>query len=232
MEEIRYGLLVPGTTLPRWQVDVLDHLDALGGVRPVLLVVDAGAGGPRPSARDLWRRRRLAWTLFNRWSATGARSLEPVDLGGRLGSLPRVEVTVRTEGYWQEFPDADVEAVRSHHPDLLLRFGFNMIRGGILDVAPLGVWSYHHDDERVHRGGPPCFWELAHGDEVTGVLLQRLTDRLDGGVPLARARFATVPHSYRRNRDQAYLGAADLPAQVCGRILAGDPRALSAAPSG
>jgi len=43
-----------------------------------------------------------------------------------------------------------------------------------------GVWSWHHGDEDKYRGGPPAFWEIVNADPVTGALLQRLTERLDG----------------------------------------------------
>ncbi len=229
---LRYGVMVPGTTLPRWQVEVLDALDAVEGVEPVLVVVDGGPRVPRPTVGELWGRRRLAWTLFNRASARGSAALAPVDCSGRFAGLATMTVRPRVAGAWQEFPEAALRELREHGPDLLLRLGFGLLRGEVLEAAPLGVWSFHHDDERVIRGGPPCFWEMAHGDPVTGVLLQRLTDRLDGGVPLARAAFATVPHSYRRNRDQAYLGAACLPAQVASRVLADGPSAVEGDPSG
>src|SRR6185503_6905546 len=75
--------------------------------------------------------------------------------------------------------------------------------------------------ERVIRGGPPSFWEIERSVPTTGVLFQRLTDRLDGGIPLARATFRTVAPSYPRNRDVVSLGAADLPARVARGVLAG-----------
>ncbi len=223
--------MVAGTTLPRWQAEVLDALAQVDGARLVLVVRDAAPPAPRPSARELWSAGRLAWTVFNRAAARRSVALRPVDCTARFEGVPQVDVVVRTEGHWQEFPDEALDAVRAARPDMLLRLGFGMVRGEVLDVAPLGIWSFHHDDERVVRGGPPCFWELAQGDPVSGVLLQRLTDRLDGGVPLARAAFSTVPQSYRRNRDQSYLGAAGLPAQVARRVLADGPGAVDAPPS-
>ena len=83
------------------------------------------------------------------------------------------------------------------------------------------MWSFHHDDERVIRGGPPSFWEVADELPTTGVLLQRLTDALDAGIPLARATFRTVGYSYPRNRDRAALGAAVLPAKVARAVRYG-----------
>ena len=83
------------------------------------------------------------------------------------------------------------------------------------------MWSFHHDDEQVYRGGPPCFWEIYSGDPVTGSVLQRLTERLDGGVVLHKGWFRTIDHSYARNRDQAYFGGADWPARVAADIRDG-----------
>ena len=113
----------------------------------------------------------------------------------------------------------------------MLRFGFGILRGEVLDVARHGIWSFHHDDERVIRGGPPSFWEVNDGLATTGVLLQRLTDKLDAGIPLARATFRTVDYSYPRNRDRAALGAAALPAKVARAVRGGlvDTSALPAA---
>ncbi len=231
MDELRWGVMVSGTSLPRWQAEVVDALLAVEGARLVVVVRDAAPAAPRPSAGELWSQGRLAWTLFNRAAARRSVALRTVDCSDRFAGVPQVDVVVRAEGHWQEFPDDALGDVAAQRPDMLLRLGFGMVRGTVLDVAPLGIWSFHHDDERVVRGGPPCFWELAHGDPVSGVLLQRLTDRLDGGAPLARAAFATVPQSYRRNRDQSYLGAAGLPAQVARRVLADGPQVVEVAPS-
>jgi hypothetical protein len=218
---LRYGVLLDSMTVPRWQALVLDELDRVPGVE--LVVVGSNlAGRARPSVSELWARRRLAWTVFNRTASRGATSLTPVDLTERLGGVHVVELPVNQQGSWQEF-DADAcGALRENRPDFLLRLGFGLIRGPILDVAPLGVWSFHHGDERAYRGGPPAFWELVEQADVTGVLLQRLNEQIDAGTPLGRAFFPTVPHSYRQNRDQAYLGAVQLPAQACRRVLAGD----------
>jgi len=84
------------------------------------------------------------------------------------------------------FNAEDVATINKKDLDFILRFGFNIIRGEILNAARYGVWSFHHDDERKYRGSPPGFWELYYRDPVTGSILQRLTDRLDGGIVLKR----------------------------------------------
>ncbi len=56
--------------------------------------------------------------------------------------------------YEHRFPPEAVERIRAADLDVLLRFGFNIIRAQILETARYGVWSYHHGDNREYRGQP------------------------------------------------------------------------------
>jgi hypothetical protein len=137
----------------------------------------------------------------------------------------------RRDKYSQYFDDGHIGALGAMNLDFLIKFGFGIIRGAILAAARYGVWSFHHGDETRYRGVPSCFWEIYHGDPVTGSILQRLTERLDGGVVLKRGHFQTIPDSYVRNRDRAYMGSAEWPAQVCRDILHGEAGYLDGPPS-
>lgn len=183
-----------------------------------LLVVESA-----PTDARSRRARRGFWEAYNNGCvARRSRAVERVDSSGILGGLPVLHVQPELRGrYSQHFPPDAIETIRSYDLDVLLRFGFGILHGEILDVPRYGVWSFHHDDDRVIRGGPPGFWEVYDGLPTTGVLFQRLTDRLDAGVPLERAVFRTVQHSYPRNRDEAAMGAAVLPVKVARAVRNG-----------
>lgn len=101
----------------------------------------------------------------------------------------------------QHFSEKDLEIIRWHKPDVILRFGFNILRGEILTVAKHGVWSYHHADHETIRGGPAGFWEYILGHNITGAILQRLTDKLDDGIVLRKGYWSLTKHSFRENLD-------------------------------
>lgn len=231
---LRVGVLARGLTLARWQREVLEHLLQGGDVDLVAVITDE-SGVHRPSLVQRLRSPRLLWNVYNnRWMAMWASAIERVDCSDLLAGLPRERITPVFVGRWsQHFSDDALRRVRAHELDVMIRFGFGILRGDVLESARHGIWSFHHDDERVVRGGPPSFWEVADGHPTTGVLLQRLTDRLDAGVPLARATFRTVGYSYPRNRDQAARGAAILPASVARAVRYGwlDPAHLPLAAS-
>jgi hypothetical protein len=123
--------------------------------------------------------------------------------------------TTTKKKYSEYFSDTDVKSIKSYQLDFILRFGFNIVRGDILNTAKYGVWSFHHDDEQKYRGGPPGFWEILKNDPATGVILQRLTDKLDGGIILKKGFFKTINHSYTGQIDQLYFASAKWPLQVC-----------------
>ena len=89
------------------------------------------------------------------------------------------------------FPPEAIEAVRAHDLDVILRFGFNILRGDVLTTARYGVWSFHHGDNDSYRGGPALFWEVVEDNPCSGVILQVLTEKLDDGLVLCKSLFAT-----------------------------------------
>jgi len=112
-----------------------------------------------------------------------------------------------------------------------MRFGFGIIRGPILDVPRYGIWSYHHGDLDKYRGIPPGFWEIYHADPVSGVTLQRLTERLAAGVVLHRGHFKIIDKSYLQSVDNALMASTDFPVRVVRDIVSGAGRYVDGAAS-
>jgi hypothetical protein len=230
---IRFGVLCAGTTLQAWQAQCVAQLLKLDDVRLALVIVDHGnAHSPALSERirSIHVNRLLFQLYRNRFFRPRAR--RPVDLRATLSKAPVIHCTLAKKGRFSRyFSKEAVQAIRGYDLDFILLFSRGIFRGDILNAARYGVWSYHHDDEEKYRGGPPCFWEIYHGDPVTGAILQRLTDRLDGGIVLRKGFVRTVAHSYAGNVDAAYFKSAPWPAQVCVDIRNGRAGYLSAPPS-
>lgn len=121
-----------------------------------------------------------------------------------LSEVPRLTVMPRQSQWSDVVPEDDLEQIRSHDLDVLVRCGFRILRGGILGAAKHGVWSYHHGDNRVNRGGPPGFWESLESWPDTGSVLQILTEDLDNGHVLYRSWSCTYPFSLQDNRSNYY----------------------------
>lgn len=217
MRPLRVGLLLDGTQLQRWQAWCVETLLARGDISVELAVCKRStATGPTGLRKQLQRLRRLPrrltdipWLLVDRADRrfaerdrSGAGAIvEKVPLASLPVEVPVLEVEpdVSASGLFHRLSADDLATIEGYELDVMLRFGFNILQGGILESARHGIWSFHHADNRVNRGGPPGFWEVAQGAPVTGVIVQRLGTQLDNGEVLARAWYSTNPISWNRN---------------------------------
>ena len=228
-EPLRIGLLLNSSTeISAVAAKIIEDIKASNFAGIELLVVrktsahkPASDRTPNSAARKFLRRisdsklrSHLLYDLYLRLDARMKPANDPlakVDSRTLLAGIETHEVEPIEKKFVQFFPADAVEKIRSMDLDVLIRFGFNILHGDILHAARYGVWSYHHGDNEFYRGGPPHFWELLEGSQLSGVILQVLTEELDAGLVLCKSLFATEPTlSVSRNRYTPYWGSSDM----------------------
>jgi hypothetical protein len=212
---LRIGIMLDSLTSSAWVAKIVEDIQASEFAQIELIVLNTPLPQERP---PLGKRLRNHWklTLFHRYeqwdyerNKTTPDAKAAADLSPLLGDIPRITVHPIRKGFTDRIPDDELESIRSHRLDVLFRFGFRIIRGGILNAAQYGVWSFHHDDNLEYRGGPPLFWEIFEKNPVSGTILQILTDSLDGGQVIYRSHSSTDKSSLYRNRNPIYWKTAD-----------------------
>ncbi len=219
------GLLLDGPELSRLSAAVIEDIQASNFARIEFAVYrKATEDRPRRSSgvlntalRTLMNsnlRRHALYNLYLRFDRKRKRPNDPlelVDCRPLLSNIESVEVEPIGKKFVHRFPPETIERVRAKNLDVLIRFGFNILKGDILTAARYGVWSYHHGDNDFYRGGPAHFWELREGSPLSGVILQVLTEELDAGLVLCKSLFPTeATLSVSANRFGPYWGASDL----------------------
>jgi hypothetical protein len=127
-----------------------------------------------------------------------------VDAGALINQIKHTQtlyLNPARKGFLDIFSKEDADRVKSYGLDIILRHEFNIIRGDILNAARYGIWSYHHADNAVNRGGPAGFWEIVNNDPCCGVTLQQLTPELDGGLVIDKAWFNWHWSFFKNNND-------------------------------
>lgn len=209
---IRFGVMNTGRSFRSWQADCLRELLSVEGTRFSLLIVEEPH---RPDGASLF-------SLYSRrFQAVTDRAVDTDSVQG---------VPALSHGAETAYSEEDLAAIRPYGLDFILRFAPGPVRGGILALPPLGVWSFRLGDER-YRGGPAGFWECYEGDPVTGAVLERLCDDPDGGVVLKQGHFETRRSSYATTLETVHSRAARWPAQVVRELQDGAAGYLEAPPS-
>jgi hypothetical protein len=213
---LRIGIMLDSYVSSAWVAKTIEDIQASGFAQVTLVVLNTPP--PSPGKPPLGKRLRNHWklTLYHRYeqwdykrNKTEPDAKATVDLTSLLRDVPSITVHPLRKGFTDRIPEDELASINSHSLDVLFRFGFRIIRGGILNAARYGVWSFHHDDNLEYRGGPPLFWEIYEQNPVSGTILQILTDSLDGGYVIYRGHSSTDKSSLYRSRNPIYWKTAE-----------------------
>lgn len=219
---LKFAVMCNAHSLQQWQADAIEELLTHANARLVLLVLPDKQAQTQPGL--FFRIRHYRWDklFFKQYYRHLFRpdSFRPADVSGLFQDVPEVRCRITLKHKYSEyFSKEDIEKIGAYQPDFILKFGFGIVRGDILNSVPYGIWSFHHGDEQKYRGVPPAFWEILRQDSVTGAILQRLTETLDSGIILRKGFFPTINHSWKANLDQVIELSKNWPADVCREII-------------
>lgn len=201
---------------------IIEEIAASSFGNIVLIVKNQGVETRMSAPRRLVHNRKgLLYALYtkldNRFSRVESDAFEQTDISALCESIDVIGVSPVMTKFRDALTDADCDAIAARQVDVFLRFGFRILHGRVLNVARYGIWSYHHGDSHVHRGSTPGFWEVMNDDDVTGSMLQVLTEDLDNGRVIYRSWAPTINRfSVKKNLNNYYWKTA----RFVGRKLA------------
>lgn len=196
-------LLVDSYKLRRWQYAALETAITRGlsidsvlfcnnVYRPRRQIKHAGYYGIRITAmRHRWNS-RLSWRPL----------VEP--------GAPIVHFDALGTGPWQSIPPDLTRRIMGRDTAVVIKFGMGLLRDPDAFAVTHGVVSFHHGDPSAYRGRPAGFYELLQGADHVGVIVQRISNKLDAGIVLAYASGKLFPYSYRQTLEGAYRNSAYL----------------------
>ena len=201
--------LLANPYLERWQILALERAIEQTDIEiPLVLVAAPTDSGVDPEAAasavngglgiDTIRlgasllARERAWSLVvaeRKLAELVGDQVHPLEHRKRVADVDCLEEsTIRhvrpiEDGNWNELPESAVEAA-TEQCDVVVRFGFGLVRGDILTATEHGVLSFHPADIRRYRGlGPPK--AFVDDRSSIGATLQRLSEEIDGGEIVA-----------------------------------------------
>lgn len=222
-DKLKYGIMCNNNHIARWQLEVVKKLQQSGLCECILIINNPSKNIKKQNLlHKIFSKNLLYNYLINRLFAVEAEKKTSI-----TGLADILTVNIIKKGkYTEYFRDEDITKIKSYQLDFILRFGFGIIRGNILQVAKWGIWSYHHGDEQRYRGGPFGFWEIFNHEKTTSVVLQKLTEKLDAGYILLKREYKTIFHSWKESRQKLLMCNIDMPLQLI-NIIQHNPDYLS-----
>ncbi len=217
--KLKIGILIPEfDALHNFEIEIIKTLLDDKEVELALLIRD-GRKLVQQNESSFWNKifsKNFLGRLFFKLQCAIEKRLFPAPIHNRkaevvqgLQGIPELYLTPIRKGFLDVFSPADSKQVAAYELDVLLRYEFDIIRGDILNSAKQGIWSFHHADNAVNRGGPACFWEIVNKEPYIGVTLQKLTPVLDGGMVIEKA-FFNYSHSFVASRQIVFDGSVSL----------------------
>jgi len=127
----------------------------------------------------------------------------------KLAKVKKIVLKPKRKGFLDYFSENDAEKIKKYDLDIILWHGFNIIRGPILNIPKNGIWSFHHGDNAINRGGPTGFWEIIENRDNLGVTLQKLKEELDGGYIIDKS-FYNIHWSCVKNANDLRMQSVTL----------------------
>ncbi len=212
---LRIGLLIDSFVQRKWIHQVVSEIQSSDFAEVHLVIKNETPSKPSQGRlKSYWQNRQyLLYALYGKIDERRVKvepdAFEPIDLQPLLGDTPVIPVTPEMKKYSDWFPEDALTQIREFDLDVALCFGFRILKGEALKIARHGVWSFHHGDNLVNRGGPAAFWEVMDGAPVTGSVLQILTEDLDNGRVIYRSWSPTADRfSVKANRNNLYWKSA------------------------
>lgn len=213
---IRVGILLDGPEVQAWQELVIREIENSGIAKIAALIINRTPKSSGTKSPFLYRMfRKIDRILFKE----NLDAFQKKRIFETIGSnIPQIKVTPVQKKFTDYFPEESLEEIKNLNLDVLLRFGFRILKGELLQATKLGVWSFHHGDPGYYRGGPPAFWEVINGRPISSYVLMQLTEDLDQGPVLYQSWIQTDPLSVQRNANRLFWASAQAPKRVLQEI--------------
>ncbi len=216
--KLRIGILLDSYTVEAWELKIIKTLNDCdyADIQLAILNDEKQVNQNRSLISKIKRNqgkiiylviRKLLDAIYKKFIERGAHLPDAsrlVDSSSVLKNVPAIKVRPVRKKWSDYFSDNDVEAIKEYDIDILIRFGYRILRGEILSAAKYGIWSYHHGDNSINRGGPAGFWENMESWSEVGSILQILTEDLGNGTVLCKSFSCVNKISMQDNKSNYY----------------------------
>jgi hypothetical protein len=123
------------------------------------------------------------------------------NISGLLESSQLINAKAVQDGNFDIICSEVIQEVQSAQVDILVKLGFNNLKGDLLSIPKFGVWAYRFGNEEQEDEMFAGYWEVIKEKPVTEAILFTLNPEGQVGKILYRSQLSTYKLSPSRNRN-------------------------------
>lgn len=209
-KKLRVGILLDNSHLETWQYNILEAIARSDYASLELGIINKIQNDPtKYFDKPVSDRKTLLYSAYTRMekriSQCKPDASALIDTRKIFENIPKIEIQPKMDLYYDYFAEEDVKKIKEFDLDVIIKCGFRMLKGDILNAANYGIWAYHYSDETRIKGGPQGFWETFERMGERGVTLDILTEDMEDKIVLYRSYFSCDSHFVSLNNNRCYL---------------------------
>ena len=186
MNKISAALILDSNLIENWQREALNHASDVLDIKLILNCENTN------NKKSIFK--NFFYYLINFCSLKNNNSIKTKF---QRDELKTISFKSLYSGAWQSIPKEISKQILKDDIKLVIKFGMSLLA---IDesLQQLDILSFHHGDPEYYRGRPAGFYEIYNNDSRVGIIVQKLSNTLDGGLIYARGFSKIYNYSYKK----------------------------------
>ncbi len=177
---LKIGILIKDfNQLQNWELRIIENIKNDPDLELTLLIKDGRVKNhhktPKKSFTNFLFNKQV---LFEKKRyLKNIQTTNKADIFRYLDTIPTIEVKPKRDGDVDIFSIDDSQKTKGYNLDVILKHGFNIISGEILNIAKHGIWLLAYG-KNLQNADPPGFLEVLNKEPVVEVSLRQLCSEI------------------------------------------------------
>jgi hypothetical protein len=126
------------------------------------------------------------------------------DVSELFKDIPELNINSGTGFYCERFNSQAINEIKNFNLDIIIKFGFHILKGDILKIPKYGIWAHSIDDYKIINAINSGFWEVVRNCPVTNSALGILKEEAEEREIIFSSWESTCPFSINVNRNKVF----------------------------
>ena len=190
--KIKVALIIDDYQIPKWQLMALEEVEDLIDISLIL-----NCANTRTKKHIFKHFLYYVLNILCYRNQLTKKSKYPLNKEQLL-----INFKTKYKGIWQIIPNKIVEVLEKENITLVLKMGMGLLKTD--NLHSYDILSFHHGDPNHYRGRPAGFYENYFYEEKQGIIVQKISNKLDGGDVYDLSHLKIFHHSLSKSVQYFY----------------------------